>query len=273
MKILEEKNYLNQEYEMVDLSEPLVSAVDGTMCHSPDDPTLLEFVPWRRHETTRISVSLESTVDAIVRLQNLTSASAEGSSCVAALNFASAKNPGGGFLRGANAQEEALARSSALHACLTAPQSRTYYAANRRTHDGLYTDHLIYSPGVPFFRDGGGALLARPAVAAVVTAPAPNRGVAERHFPFGGEDAVAAALRVRASRVLAAAAVHGHSRLVLGAWGCGVFRNDPREVAGVFRAALSGPFAAVFEEVVFAIKDREEGATVRAFREAFTDEE
>jgi len=30
------------------------------------------------------------------------------------------------------------------------------------------------------------------------------------------------------------AAAHGYTRLVLGAWGCGVFRNDPEVVAAAF---------------------------------------
>jgi uncharacterized protein (TIGR02452 family) len=42
---------------------------------------------------------------------------------------------------------------------------------------------------------------------------------------------------------------------VLGAWGCGVFRNDPQQIAALFAAALTGPFHGAFAEVVFAILD------------------
>lgn len=63
-----------------------------------------------------------------------------------------------------------------------------------------------------------------------------------------------------------------YRRLVLGAWGCGVFRNDPAQVAGAFRTLLGpgGRFAGAFERVAFGILDRTPGATVRAaFERAF----
>jgi uncharacterized protein (TIGR02452 family) len=66
---------------------------------------------------------------------------------------------------------------------------------------------------------------------------------------------VRAALVRRIARVLATAALHGHTALILGAWGCGVFRNDPAEVAELFAAALAGPFHGAFAEVVFAVLD------------------
>jgi uncharacterized protein (TIGR02452 family) len=56
--------------------------------------------------------------------------------------------------------------------------------------------------------------------------------------------------------VLAIAAAHGHAAPVLGAWGCGVFKNDPVEVADLFAAALRGPFRGAFATVVFAVLDR-----------------
>jgi uncharacterized protein (TIGR02452 family) len=79
------------------------------------------------------------------------------------------------------------------------------------------------------------------------------------------------ALATRAERVLETAAACGYRRLVLGAWGCGVFRNDPAQVAGAFHGLLAGGrFAGYFEEVVFAVLDRTPGATTRAaFERAF----
>ncbi|MYS10617.1 TIGR02452 family protein [Streptomyces sp. SID6041] len=74
-------------------------------------------------------------------------------------------------------------------------------------------------------------------------------------------DRLPAALASRAERVLETAAAHGCRRLVLGAWGCGVFQNDPRQVAGAFAALLTGDgrFAGHFEEIVFALLDRAPG--------------
>jgi len=56
-------------------------------------------------------------------------------------------------------------------------------------------------------------------------------------------------------RALAIASAHGHRHRVLGAWGCGVFGNDPRVVASAFHEALDGPFAGAFDEAVFAVLD------------------
>ena len=78
----------------------------------------------------------------------------------AVLNFASAKNPGGGFLGGSQAQEESLARSSALYGSLMTAWD--YYEINRKSPNALYTDHIIYSPDVVVFRNDAGDLLDDP---------------------------------------------------------------------------------------------------------------
>ena len=144
-----------------------------------------------------------------------------GETRVLALNFASAKNPGGGFLKGSQAQEESLARASGLYACINPIQ--TGYEANRRNASCLYTDHMIYSPDVPVFRDDDDLLLDHPYLVSFLTAPAVNAGEVRLKEPGNvvpdrGGDAVG-----RMEKVLSLAVVHGHEVLVLGAWGCGVF--------------------------------------------------
>ncbi|MEU1464287.1 TIGR02452 family protein [Streptomyces sp. NPDC005727] len=188
---------------------------------------------------------------------------------VAVLNFASARNPGGGYLNGAQAQEEALCRASALYTCLL--EARAFYDHHRTHRDPFYTDRVIHSPAVPVFRDDRGATLARPYLAGFLTAAAPNAGVVRRTAPERAGE-LPAALARRAERVLETAAAQGYRRLVLGAWGCGVFRNDPAQVAEAFRALLGpgGRFARTFEHVVFGILDRTPGALVReAFARRF----
>jgi uncharacterized protein (TIGR02452 family) len=72
---------------------------------------------------------------------------------VGVLNFASAKNPGGGFRKGASAQEESLARSSSLYLALT--QDRLFsefYGYHRRGKDAIYSHRIIYSPRVTIFK-------------------------------------------------------------------------------------------------------------------------
>jgi uncharacterized protein (TIGR02452 family) len=186
---------------------------------------------------------------------------------VVALNFASAKNPGGGFLGGAKAQEEDLARCSALYPCLRG--QRGYYDANRAAPSLLYTDHVIYSPDVPFFRDERLRLLDEPFLLSIITAPAPNAGeVLARDPALGGE--IRRVLDARARKVLAVAAAERHRCLVLGAWGCGVFRNDAVEVAAAFAGALDDErLRGAFERVVFAVYDRGGGRNLRAFERQF----
>jgi uncharacterized protein (TIGR02452 family) len=101
---------------------------------------------------------------------------------VCCLNFASATNPGGGFLIGAQAQEEDLTRASGLYSCLLrAPE---YYDANRTDNNhSLYQDMMIYSPHVPVFRDDSNALIAEPWKTTIITAPAPNRGAIIMNHP------------------------------------------------------------------------------------------
>jgi uncharacterized protein (TIGR02452 family) len=234
--------------ERVELADAIARAERGTILYRPGDDDALD-APAPIEGTTSFEVTGETTAEAARRLVER-----EGATHVAALNFASAKNPGGGFLSGAKAQEEDLARCSALYRCQLAQPA--YYEANRAQASMMYTDHLIYSPDVPFLRDDR-LELARPFLLSVLTSPAPNAGAAEGR-PEEGE--VHATLVRRAAQVLRVAAHHRHRVIVLGAWGCGVFRNDPREVADVFAVLLASPrFERAFERVVFAIFDRSKG--------------
>jgi uncharacterized protein (TIGR02452 family) len=169
---------------------------------------------------------------------------------VLCLNFASAKHPGGGFRGGAKAQEESLARFSGLYPCIA--QMQGMYEANKLFGSCLYTDHMIYSPKVPVFRDDEGTLLEVPYPASFVTAPAVNAGAVKQHE----QRQVQPTMFARMEKVLSLAVVHGHDTLVLGAWGCGVFKNDTASVACQFRQHLvDGAFRGAFRRVVFAVTD------------------
>jgi uncharacterized protein (TIGR02452 family) len=186
---------------------------------------------------------------------------------VAALNFASAKNPGGGFLGGSQAQEESLARASALVATLE--RHMEYYEANRKSSSLLYTDHMIVSPRVPVFRDEEDRLLESPWEVTIITSPAPNAGAIGKKNSAVAQQVVPT-FRRRIEQVLSVAVVFEQTALVLGAWGCGVFRNDPATVAGLFGKFLldDGPFAGAFERVEFAVLDRN-GDTIKPFADRF----
>lgn len=210
-----------------------------------------------------LEVTPESTFAALRRLSD------EGEGNIGCLNFASAKNPGGGFLNGAEAQEEALSRASALYECLLCAPD--YYERNRANRSCLYLDLVIASPKVPFFRDDEGVLLERSIFASVITAPAPNAGAVTRNEPQKLAE-IEPTLQRRAELLLYAAAREGVESLVLGAWGCGVFRNEPRLVAKVFGSLLKpgGMDAMLFKRVIFAVFDpTATGPNYRAFLEEF----
>ncbi|MGQ4490201.1 TIGR02452 family protein [Streptomyces sp. SAS_281] len=243
----------------ISIGKDVAAALAGTRLYGPE---LVPTVPGR-DRTPVIEVTGESSLQAAARMTR------ERPGEVAVLNYASARNPGGGYLNGAQAQEEALCRGSALYATLLRVPG--FYAHHRAERSAFYTDRVIHSPGVPVFRDDRGRLLDAPYAAGFLTSPAPNAGVIRARTP---QDAhrVPAALAARAERVLEVAAVCGYRRLVLGAWGCGVFRNDPAEVAGAFRALLTGEgrFAGHFEQVVFGILGRDDESPTRvAFDRVF----
>ncbi|MDQ3579642.1 MAG: TIGR02452 family protein, partial [Actinomycetota bacterium] len=208
-----------------------------------------------------VEVTNESSLTAARRLADI--------GPVAVLTFASARNPGGGYLNGAQAQEEALCRDSALYTTLL--RVPEFYAHHRRERSAFYSDRVIHSPTVPVIRDARGTLLEIPCTTGFLTSAAPNAGVIRQRNPDRAHE-IPAALAARAERVLEVAAACGYRRLVLGAWGCGVFRNDPTEVAGAFHRLLTdaGRFARHFEHVVFGIMHRPaESAILAAFTERF----
>jgi len=195
--------------------------------------------------TKRVEVTSERSGAACARL------AAEGLR-VAVLNFANPVVPGGGYLRGARAQEEALCRCSSLYECLCAPQVEAYYEESVAFDGALALDHVIVSPRVPFHRDESLSLLEQPFFADVLTCAAPCLGwmIARE---TGGSAMVSELAPVFARRCLAiVAAAHdtGADAVVLGAFGCGAFGNDPVLVAGAFAAALE---RIALPRVVFAV--------------------
>ncbi len=254
--------YQSGEGPAVDLATAQRAAETGSRLYSPADAGLLlrELHPVPGPPAD-IQVYAATTLEAAARL------TAEYRR-VGCLNFASARNPGGGFLGGSQAQEESLARSSGLYPCLT--QFKQMYAHNSRP-DGtaLYSDYLVYSPGVPVFRGEAGEWLPQPLLLDIITAPAVNAGALQRNSPELMPQ-LEPVMRHRLRLVLATAIRHGVEALVLGAWGCGVFGNDPAQVARLFREALADPaIRNRFRRIDFAIFDpKPPHAVLRAFEEA-----
>ena len=263
LAVIDRGSYAAPSGKEVSLRAQIDAAIAGSALYRPDElDALLARLPRAAPSPPRIEVSDETTAEAGRRL-----AHGERADRPVALNFASAKNPGGGFLGGAKAQEEDLARCSALYPCLRSQP--VYYQENRLAPSLLYTDHIIYAPDVPFFRDERLRYLEEPFCLSMITAPAPNAGEVLSRDPSAGAQ-IRSVLDLRARKVLAVAADRGHRQLILGAWGCGVFRNDPVQVANAFAGALADErFAAAFDRVVFAIYDRHGGRILTAFERQF----
>jgi len=186
---------------------------------------------------------------------------------IGVLNFASAKNPGGGFLNGAQAQEESLAMCSNLY--LTQLKMPEYYAANHACGTMLYTDHMIYSSQVVFIREDINGLFDTPLTASVLTAPAVNMGEYLRKAT-ADIDYAKSIMKDRMRKILRLFALRGNKTLILGAYGCGVFKNDPIVVARFFIELLKDEgLEKYFDELVFAVYDQSKTRNVyKAFEQA-----
>jgi uncharacterized protein (TIGR02452 family) len=259
--ILSTGSYTGPSGKAVSVLPELNHSINETRLFAPGQLAKVAAAGPAVHAAPRIRVTNCSTLSAARQLH-----AAHGAEPVCLLNFASARNPGGGFLSGSQAQEESLALASGLYSSIR--RMADYYAANRRSNSALYTDHMIYSPLVPVIRDDADRLLDEPWCVSMITAPAVNAGVVRSQEPENVSQ-IRDVMNRRIEYVLALAAQHGHEALVLGAWGCGVFANDPREVAELFSSHLlgEGRYAKAFAEVVFAILDRR-GDILRPFAEA-----
>ena len=260
----------------VNFSHLFEAAKSSRLSIAPKDP-LPSTHPRAPFPETRIQVTNETTLVASRRL-------ADRGLRPLALNFANGINPGGGFLDGARAQEETLCRSSALYLTLVGDRMYEEHARLRHCHS---SDWCILSPDVPVFRQDDGTPLDSPWLLSMITCAAPvckfpPEVIAELLSSESADLTYTAlvllaaseasdALQDRIHRVLAVAKAFGYETLVLGAWGCGAFGNDPERTAADFRDALETEFRGAFSEIVFAITDwSPERKFLGPFRDAFT---
>ncbi len=251
LEILKQNHYTNELGELVDLTKIQQRAIANTKLYPPalsDELCAKRPTSATKYKTT-FHVVKETTLNSVRNLVDL------GLSNVVYLNFASAKNPGGGFLGGSQAQEESIARATGLYPCLLS--AFEYYDVNRNFASCFYTDHMIYSPNVPIIKNEEGLTLKEPVLASVITAPAVNSGVVRKKEPERANE-IELVMKRRMEKVLAIAIENGHKDMVLGAWGCGVFRNDPLDVARWFKETIVEKFTNEFENIVFAIYARED---------------
>lgn len=190
------------------------------------------------------------------------------------MNFANAHSPGGGYLSGANAQEEALCRESTLYKSLSSLAAKPMYNYNRKLSDkgklGIYcaSDYMILSPNVCVFRDIHDNFLEEPFLTAAITTPAPNLKGGARNVP---QDELNKVMTARLEKMFIAAIHYGYKNLILGAWGCGAFGHNPRTVAKYFYDLLINKnYRNYFEKIIFAIYSIKSGdRNFEAFSKVF----
>lgn len=197
----------------------------------------------------RVSLTQDRTFEAARRLV----AENPDARC-AVLNFASPVNPGGGVKSGSAAQEECLCRCSTLYPCLD--QQRLwdgYYLPNRAARNSLSSDACIYTPGVVVVKEDGMPPTPLPREewfeVDVLTCAAPNLRFVVGGLPASEQRQIHL---VRARRILSVAASFGAKVLVLGAFGCGAFCNDPRAVASAWHQATD-ELGTWFDAIEFAV--------------------
>ena len=185
---------------------------------------------------------------------------------VCILNFASATNPGGGVTKGSSAQEEAICRCSTLYANLKEQYAwNAFYAPHRRAHDPLHNDDCIYTPGAMVFKSDTDYPQLLPEEkwysVNVLTCAAPNLRERPSNEMNAGDGNAAVYIsredlqalhEKRMRRVLEIAWRKGNEVVILGAFGCGAFRNPPAVVAQAMKTVVQ-EYRKNFETIEFAV--------------------
>lgn len=171
---------------------------------------------------------------------------------IAILNFANPVNPGGAVTLGYMGQEEELCRCSTLYRVLSDPDiCGAYYAHNKALASDFGDESLIYSEGIRICKSDE---------------EYPVRLENSKHIdvdvitmaaPYCGNSQITAELLyslhyARAMHLLGIAAAKEAEVLILGAFGCGAFKNDPYIVCKAYKDAISA-FPKLFNQIVFAI--------------------
>lgn len=181
-------------------------------------------------------------------------------------NFASASNPGGGVVNGASAQEECLCRCSGLYFNLnTRAMWDGFYQPHRDAHDPIHNDDIIYTPSVTVFKTDTAMPELMPESdwydVDVITCAAPNlrnqpsnkynTGDGNKQTVMKDKDLLALHEK-RLRRILEVALSEGCDTIILGAFGCGAFQNNPEVVAQANRNVIKD-YLHAFKNIEFAV--------------------
>ncbi|MBR2215820.1 MAG: TIGR02452 family protein [Selenomonadaceae bacterium] len=240
-----------------DLKQAIQTSIDNTAFYAERDlPTL----PAARYETTIVTVNEHRSLESAFYYRRKFPEARIGIH-----NFASATNPGGGVRHGSRAQEEALCRCMTLLPVLeTEENNRRYYQFHKNRRDFTYTDACIYTPDIVAIKSDTDIPQRLPKSDwqkfDVLTCAAPNLRLSSnitssmgRRFSTHITDKSLREIHIRrATHLLTVAAHHGIDILILGAFGCGAFHNNPEAVASAYKAVLAD-FQGHFQEVAFAV--------------------
>lgn len=256
MKIIHDQKYVvydpnTKTSKTKDISRDIKASKENTVTFSSKDYENKSLNAHKHSKICQINVLNVSSFGAakhLVTIDNIKN------TCV--LNFASATKPGGGFLNGRQAQEESLSRQSALYESIK--DSNFYSIHSRRPNDNYYTDSMIYSPNVPVFRDDRNESLLpvdEYFTVNVITSAAPNKSKIDKEkYSMNSKPDLNKILLTRIRKIIICAIDKENDALVLGAYGCGVFGNDPKDVSKIFKKVLvDEDYGKYFRKVVFAI--------------------
>ena len=240
---------LNHTKEMEDLyKDEIEDCIDETLAYNANS----KFIEKRLNNKQIIIVDEIDSVGAVFKYVNI-------NEITAVLNFASYNNPGGNFINGSKTQEECLCHESYLYNVLKGRIG--YYKINHKNKNKcLYTDRALYSPNVRFTKE------CKDVFCDVITCAAPNKTAAQKYYNVSDEEN-SKVLKERIEFVLKIAQDNRVDNLILGAYGCGVFGQDPLEVAKIFKEFLSGKYKC-FNKVIFAIPNKLE-VNYRCFQRIF----
>jgi uncharacterized protein (TIGR02452 family) len=206
---------LNQKQEKIDISAVQQKALQNSTLYKEEE---FEALILKRNQLfntqptfqTHFEVLPNTTLECCFKLSKTQNK-------IFCLNFASARNEGGGFLNGAKAQEESLARSSGLYPCLTKFHYE-FYQMHRDFKSTYYTSNMIFSPNVPIFKNDDGDLLDNFYEISFLTSPAVNVGSLKTQGNFKQEKYEKIMLE-RMEFLLTIAYLEKYEDLVLGALG------------------------------------------------------
>lgn len=247
----------------VDISDQVDSSVRNTILYRPDfDYESKIGRPPSPPLRMRVEVTDETTIHAALRLAKELY---QPQDKIVILNFASARTPGGAFARGNKTQEESLARQTSLMASIGQEKVKEMYEYNATLEGPLYSDYMIYTPGAVVFRGDDNRYLLEPTLTNIITSPAPNLKFMRKQDKM--ED-VNMALLTRIRKIIQIAVINGNTSIVLGAFGCGDFHNNPNDVAKFFKTVLIDEgYIKFFDVVVFAIYHSE--TNINTFKKIF----